>query len=85
MDSLKEICDHLVYIPQYTNKTASLNVTVATSIVLQRFASWAEYKEAEVHGEKYQNKEQMQIEYDKRIQDLKEKHGVKKKLKVAEI
>ena len=52
---LKAICDHFVYIPQYTSKTASLNVTVATSIVLQRFASWAAYKEAEMHGEKYRD------------------------------
>ena len=27
------ICDHFVYIPQYTDKTASLNVAIAGSIV----------------------------------------------------
>jgi hypothetical protein len=70
MDSLKEICDQLVYIPQYTSKTASLNVTVATSIVLQRFASWADYKEAKVYGEKFQSKELEKAAYDKKIKLL---------------
>lgn len=27
------MCDHFVYIPQYTDKTASLNVAIAGSIV----------------------------------------------------
>jgi len=34
----KEICDHFVYIPQYTEKTASLNVAVAGSIIFHHFA-----------------------------------------------
>lgn len=33
-----EICDFFVYIPQYGSGTASLNVTVAASIVLHHFA-----------------------------------------------
>jgi len=33
-----EICDFFVYIPQYGCGTASLNVTVAASIVLHHFA-----------------------------------------------
>jgi len=37
------ICDSLVYIPQYTPGTASLNVSVAASIVLHHFAIWAKY------------------------------------------
>ena len=37
------ICDSLVYIPQYTPGTASLNVSVAASIVLHHFALWAKY------------------------------------------
>eukprot|EP00051_Salpingoeca_urceolata_P002015 m.46150 g.46150 ORF g.46150 m.46150 type:complete len:220 (+) comp11831_c0_seq1:195-854(+) len=41
----KSICDHFVYIPQYGNGTASLNVTVAASIVLQHFATWAGFTE----------------------------------------
>ena len=35
------ICDDFVYIPQHGGGTASLNVTVAASIVLQSFALWA--------------------------------------------
>lgn len=35
----REICDHFVYIPQYTDKTASLNVGVAAGIVFHHFAS----------------------------------------------
>jgi tRNA G18 (ribose-2'-O)-methylase SpoU len=42
----KALCDHFVYIPQYGTGTASLNVTVATSIVLHHFATWAAYAEA---------------------------------------
>lgn len=34
----KEICDHFVYIPQYTEKTASLNVAIAGSIIFHHFA-----------------------------------------------
>ncbi|MBA0749608.1 hypothetical protein Gogos_003511 [Gossypium gossypioides] len=34
-----EICDFFVYIPQYGGGTASLNVTVAASIVLHHFGS----------------------------------------------
>lgn len=41
----KALCDHFVYVPQYGNGTASLNVTVATSIVLHHFGLWAGYAE----------------------------------------
>jgi tRNA G18 (ribose-2'-O)-methylase SpoU len=34
----REVCDHFVYIPQYTEKTASLNVGVAAGIVFHHFA-----------------------------------------------
>jgi tRNA C32,U32 (ribose-2'-O)-methylase TrmJ len=44
-DAHKALCDHFVYIPQHGNGTASLNVTVATSIVLHHFAVWAGYPE----------------------------------------
>lgn len=47
------ICDHFVYIPQYTDKTASLNVAIAGSIVFQHFASWARFPEATREGQKY--------------------------------
>jgi tRNA G18 (ribose-2'-O)-methylase SpoU len=37
----KSVCDGFVYIPQYGAGTASLNVNVATGIILHRYASWA--------------------------------------------
>lgn len=49
----KEMCDGFVYIPQYGNGTASLNVAVACSIVLHHFALWAGFTEHERQGEKY--------------------------------
>jgi tRNA G18 (ribose-2'-O)-methylase SpoU len=53
----RELCDHFVYIPQYTEKTASLNVYVAAGIVFHHFALWANFQEAKVYGEKYQHQE----------------------------
>lgn len=47
------LCDSFVYIPQYGDGTASLNVTVATSIVLQHFAVWAGYQEHQRQGQKF--------------------------------
>ena len=40
------MCDHFVYIPQYSCGTASLNVNVAASIVMHHFSTWAGYEEA---------------------------------------
>lgn len=40
------MCDHFVYIPQFSQGTASLNVNVAASIVMHHFSSWAGYEEA---------------------------------------
>jgi tRNA(Leu) C34 or U34 (ribose-2'-O)-methylase TrmL len=37
----RKICHSMVYIPQYGVGTASLNVTVATSIVLSQYNEWA--------------------------------------------
>lgn len=36
----KAYCDSFVYISQYGGGTASLNVTVAASIILHRFSAW---------------------------------------------
>lgn len=47
------LCDRFVYIPQYGVGTASLNVAVAASIVLHRFAVWAGYPENERHNQKF--------------------------------
>lgn len=48
-----EICDFFVYIPQYGGGTASLNVTVAASIVLHHFGVWAGFSERARDGNKY--------------------------------
>ncbi|CAN6459040.1 unnamed protein product [Victoria cruziana] len=48
-----EICDFFVYIPQYGCGTASLNVTVAASIVLHHFGVWAGFHERDREGGKY--------------------------------
>lgn len=66
--SLKEICDYFVYIPQYTNKTASLNVAIAGSIVFSQFARYAEYPEMPMHGEKFRSQEQDEVDKQIRIQ-----------------
>jgi len=50
-------CDLFVYIPQFGDGTASLNVAVAASIVFHRFASWAKYPEHARRGEKFVIKE----------------------------
>lgn len=42
-----------MYIPQFGAGTASLNVSIACSIALHRFASWAKYKERPREGEKF--------------------------------
>ena len=41
-DKQKSICDGFIYIPQYGTGTASLNVNVATGIVLHQFTLWSE-------------------------------------------
>ncbi|KAM7279627.1 hypothetical protein ACFE04_006761 [Oxalis oulophora] len=48
-----EICDFFVYIPQYGCGTASLNVTVAASIVLHQFGVWAGFSERVRDGNKF--------------------------------
>ncbi|KAJ1695632.1 hypothetical protein LUZ63_012330 [Rhynchospora breviuscula] len=48
-----EFCDFFVYIPQYGPGTASLNVTVAASIVLHHFAAWACFPERARSGGKF--------------------------------
>lgn len=49
----REICDHFVYIQQYSTKTGSLNVAIAASIVFHHFGVWAGYNEANFEQEKY--------------------------------
>jgi len=52
-DKQCELCDSFVYIPHYGDGTASLNVSVAASIVFQSFASQASYPERKRSGEKF--------------------------------
>eukprot|EP01024_Parvocaulis_polyphysoides_P020555 TRINITY_DN19625_c0_g2_i1.p1 TRINITY_DN19625_c0_g2~~TRINITY_DN19625_c0_g2_i1.p1 ORF type:complete len:256 (+),score=30.15 TRINITY_DN19625_c0_g2_i1:57-824(+) len=47
------LCDSFVYIPQFGPGTASLNVTVAASIVLHHFATWAGFQERQRQGQKF--------------------------------
>lgn len=47
------LCDGFVYIPQHGAGTASLNVTVAASIVLHHFAAWAGLPERRREGAKF--------------------------------
>ena len=47
------LCDGFVYIPQHGPGTASLNVTVAASIVLHHFAVWAAFPERERQQHKF--------------------------------
>jgi tRNA(Leu) C34 or U34 (ribose-2'-O)-methylase TrmL len=49
----KAVCDRYVYIPQYGNGTASLNVSNAAAIIFFHFAQWAKYVETKVEGEKF--------------------------------
>ena len=52
-DRQMRCCDGLIYIPQHGQATASLNVTVAASIVLHHFALWAGMPETSRDGAKY--------------------------------
>ena len=49
----KKICDGFVYIKQYGAGTASLNVAVASSIVMHEFAKYHNYSERAREGEKF--------------------------------
>ena len=53
MESEKAFCDFFVYIPHFGNGTASLNVTVAASIVFHHFATYAKYSERKRSGQKF--------------------------------
>jgi SpoU rRNA Methylase family len=47
------LCDSFVYIRQFGSGTASLNVAVASSIILHHFALWAGFKERDREGFKF--------------------------------
>lgn len=46
-------CDRFLYIPHYGGGTASLNVTVAASIVMHHFGLWAALPERPIEGHKF--------------------------------
>ena len=48
----KAACDSFVYIPQFGN-AVSLNINLATGIVLHHYATWAGYQETPRVGEKF--------------------------------
>jgi tRNA G18 (ribose-2'-O)-methylase SpoU len=51
-DKQKKLCNKLVYISQY-GSGASLNVNVATGIVLHHFAVWANFKSNNIEAQKF--------------------------------
>lgn len=63
-DAAREICDHFVYIKHFGQGTASLNVTVAGSIVLHHFAEWAGYAEAPRNSDNDEKFNVTEIKYD---------------------
>lgn len=58
-----EMCHQFVYIPQYTDKTASLNVAIAGSIIFHHFALWAGYQEHSREGYKYETVGENALDY----------------------
>merc|ERR1711920_903948 len=52
-DKQLAVCDFFVYIPQYSNSTASLNVLVAGSIIMHHFALFAGFQQAGISGYKF--------------------------------
>lgn len=51
-ENQKGICDELVYIKQF-GQGASLNVNVATGIVLHHFSIWANYRANQINEQKF--------------------------------
>ena len=47
-----DICDELVYIPQFGN-AVSLNVNVAAGIILHQFATWAQFPQSKLIDNKF--------------------------------
>ncbi|SBS81627.1 RNA methyltransferase, putative [Plasmodium ovale curtisi] len=47
------LCDKVIYIPQYGNGTASLNVSVSCAIILHNFAVWANYDQIQIDKKKF--------------------------------
>ncbi|CAD8122035.1 unnamed protein product [Paramecium sonneborni] len=80
----KAICDQFVYIPQYTQKTASLNVGVASGIIFHHFAQWAGFQEQKVEGEKFLDPEKQKQEKERKKQEMIEQGKKLKKQKLEQ-
>ena len=52
-EAQRRACDDFVYIPQYSEGLASINVACCSAIVLQRYAEQAGYQESTRVGEKF--------------------------------
>lgn len=52
-EQIIKMCDQIIYIPQYGNGIASLNVSVSCAIILQSFAVWSDYIEVDIKGNKF--------------------------------
>jgi tRNA(Leu) C34 or U34 (ribose-2'-O)-methylase TrmL len=63
-DAAKAVCDHFVYIKHFGQGTASLNVTVAGSIVLHHFAQWAGYTQAPLNAQNGEKYNVLDLQYD---------------------
>mmetsp|Transcript_14928 Transcript_14928/g.42506 ORF Transcript_14928/g.42506 Transcript_14928/m.42506 type:complete len:219 (-) Transcript_14928:793-1449(-) len=91
-DKQMNLCDRLVYISQYGSGTASLNVCVATSIVLHSFAVWAGFPERARNDQKYvvgerprRNAPRGQVPYtEKELEALRKERALKRAEKGAE-
>eukprot|EP01041_Mallomonas_annulata_P014190 gene14190-30202_t len=70
----KELCDRFVYIPQYGSGTASLNVNVATSLVLHRYQQWytANDNDDEIKSPPHSNEIYVDVDVDVHLQDTNE-------------
>lgn len=68
-EHVKQYCNRFIYIPQYTTGTASLNVAIAGSIVMQYFALWAQYKKANIIGQKYKNNDNVDVDANNNVSD----------------
>lgn len=69
---LLELCDDLVYIPQYFPGTASLNVAIAGSIVLHHFALWAKYPQCRLEGQKFEVDDQQAVKMHTATPEIRE-------------
>lgn len=59
----KDLCDQFVYIQQYSNKTGSLNVVIAASIIFHHFGIWSGYKDIDlIHSSINNTKETIKYE-----------------------